>query len=206
DSIGLGEDGPTHQPVETLASLRVIPHLNVFRPADAIETAEAWELALQLSEAPSVLALSRQNLPVLRRTHTNENLSAKGAYVLREVAGERDVTLIATGSEVSLAVAAADELAKDSVKAAVISLPCFELFAAQEPGYRAAVLGQAPRIGIEAALRQGWGAVLAPEDYFIGMKDFGASAPAADLYKHFGITVEAIVSAARAAAGHGTAS
>lgn len=206
DSIGLGEDGPTHQPVETLASLRVIPHLNVFRPADAVETAEAWELALRFSDAPTVLALSRQNLPVLRRMHNDENLSAKGAYVLREAAGERDVTLIATGSEVSLAVAAADELAKDNVKAAVVSLPCFELFAAQEPGYRAAVLGQAPRIGIEAALRQGWGAVLAPEDYFIGMKDFGASAPAGDLYKHFGITIEAIVNAARAAAGHGTVS
>ena len=120
--------------------------------------------------------------------------------------GERDVTLIATGSEVSLAVAAADELAKDNVKAAVVSMPCFELFAAQEPGYRAAVLGQAPRIGIEAALRQGWDAVLAPRTIFIGMTDFGASAPAADLYKHFGITVEAIVNAARAAAGHGTAS
>jgi transketolase len=205
DSIGLGEDGPTHQPVETLASLRAIPHLNVFRPADAVETAEVWELALQRS-APSVLALSRQNLPVLRRTHTEENFSAKGAYILREATYERDVTLIATGSEVSLAVAAADELAKDNVKAAVVSVPCFELFAEQEPGYRAAVLGQAPRIGIEAALRQGWDAVLAPEDYFIGMKDFGASAPAGDLYKHFGITVEAIVSAARAAAGHGTAS
>ncbi|MDR3407594.1 MAG: transketolase [Methylovirgula sp.] len=206
DSIGLGEDGPTHQPVETLASLRAIPHLHVFRPADAVETAEAWELALRLKHAPSVLALSRQNLPVVRTAHAAENLSALGAYVLREAPGERDVTLLATGSEVSLAVAAADELAKQNIKAAVVSIPCFELFAEQEPGYRAAVLGQAPRIGIEAALRQGWDAVLEPEDFFIGMTDFGASAPAADLYKFFGITVDAIVQAARAAAGHGTVS
>ncbi|MGP8231196.1 MAG: transketolase [Methylovirgula sp.] len=206
DSIGLGEDGPTHQPVETLASLRVIPHLYVFRPADAVETAEAWELALQLKHAPSVLALSRQNLPIVRTAHTAENLSALGAYVLREASGERDVTLLATGSEVSLAVAAADELAKQNIKAAVVSIPCFELFAEQEPGYRAAVLGQAPRIGIEAALRQGWDSVLAPQDFFIGMTDFGASAPAADLYKFFGITLDAIVQTARAVAGHGTVS
>ncbi|WP_297299418.1 transketolase [uncultured Methylovirgula sp.] len=206
DSIGLGEDGPTHQPVETLAALRAIPHLHVFRPADAIETAEVWELALNLKHAPSVLALSRQNLPVVRKEHIAENRSALGAYVLREAVGERDVTLIASGSEVSLAVAAADELAKENIKAAVVSIPCFELFAEQAPAYRAGALGQAPRIGIEAALRQGWGAVLAPEDYFIGMTDFGASAPAADLYKHFGITVEAIVNAAHAAAGHGTVS
>jgi transketolase len=204
DSIGLGEDGPTHQPVETLAALRVIPHLYVFRPADAVETAEAWELALRFKHAPSVLALSRQNLPIVRTTHTSENLSALGAYVLREAPGARDVTLIATGSEVSLALAAADKLAAENIKAAVVSIPCFELFAEQEPGYRAAVLGQAPRIGIEAALRQGWDAVLAPQDVFIGMTDFGASAPAADLYKYFGITVEAIVQAAQAAAGHGT--
>ena len=206
DSIGLGEDGPTHQPVETLASLRAIPHLHVFRPADAVETAEAWELALQLKHAPSVLALSRQNLPIVRTTHRAENLSALGAYVLREAPGERDVTLLATGSEVSLAVAAADELARQNIKAAVVSIPCFELFAEQEPGYRAAVLGQAPRIGIEAAVRQGWDAVLEPQDFFIGMSDFGASAPAGDLYKFFGITVDAIVQAARAAAGHGTVS
>ena len=206
DFIGLGEDGPTHQPVETLASLRAIPHLHVFRPADAVETAEAWELALQLKHAPSVLALSRQNLPIVRTTHRDENLSALGAYVLREAPGERDVTLLATGSEVSLAVAAADELARQNIKAAVVSIPCFELFAEQEPGYRAAVLGQAPRIGIEAAVRQGWDAVLEPQDFFIGMSDFGASAPAGDLYKFFGITVDAIVQAARAAAGHGTVS
>ncbi len=206
DSIGLGEDGPTHQPVETLASLRAIPHLHVFRPADAVETAEAWELALQLKHAPSVLALSRQNLPIVRTTHRAENLSALGAYVLREAPGERDVTLLATGSEVSLAVTAADELARQNIKAAVVSIPCFELFAEQEPGYRAAVLGQAPRIGIEAAVRQGWDAVLEPQDFFIGMSDFGASAPAGDLYKFFGITVDAIVQAARAAAGHGTVS
>jgi transketolase len=206
DSIGLGEDGPTHQPVETLASLRAIPHLHVFRPADVMETAEAWELALRLTQAPSVLALSRQNLPIVRTAHVAENLSTKGAYVLREAPGERDVTLIASGSEVSLAVAAADQLAQQNVKVAVVSIPCFELFADQEAGYRAAVLGQAPRVGIEAAIRQGWDAVLQPQDFFIGMTDFGASAPAPDLYKHFGITVDAIVAAARAAAGHGTPS
>jgi transketolase len=150
--------------------------------------------------------LSRQNLPIVRKEHVAENRSALGAYVLREAPGARDVTLFATGSEVSLALAAADELAKQNVKAAVVSIPCFELFAEQAPGYRASVLGQAPRVGIEAALRQGWDAVLAPGDFFIGMTDFGASAPIADLYKFFGITVEAIVNAARAAAGHGTVS
>jgi len=198
DSIGLGEDGPTHQPVEHLAALRAIPNLLVFRPADAVETAEAWELALQSRTAPSAIALSRQNLPILRRAHTAENLSAKGGYVLREPEGGRDVTLFATGSEVSLAVEAAERLAGEGVKAAVVSLPCFELFAAAPLAYRKSVAGEAPRVAIEAAIRQGWDIVLGPDDGFIGMSSFGASAPAGDLYKKFGITVEAIIAQVRA--------
>ncbi len=198
DSIGLGEDGPTHQPVEHLAALRVIPNLYVFRPADAVETAEAWELALKTRTAPSALCLSRQNLPIVRCDHRPENLSARGAYILREAPGQRDVTLIATGSEVGLAVEAAERLAAEGVKAAVVSAPCFELFAEQSADYRAQVLGAVPRIGIEAGLRQGFESLLRPQDGFIGMKSFGASAPAADLYRAFGITVDALVAEAQA--------
>jgi transketolase len=190
DSIGLGEDGPTHQPVEHLAALRAIPNLLVFRPADSVETAEVWELALKSTKAPSAICLSRQNVPLLRSSHAAENLSARGAYILRDVEGPRDVTLLATGSEVALAFDAAERLAAESIKAVVVSIPCFELF----------VLGQAPRVGIEAALRQGWEAVLRPDDGFIGMTGFGASAPAGDLYKTFGITVDSLLAMARAAA------
>ncbi|HLH10992.1 MAG TPA: transketolase [Methylovirgula sp.] len=197
DSIGLGEDGPTHQPVEHLAALRAIPNLLVFRPADVIETAEAWELALKSRHAPSALCLTRQNVPLVRKAHVDENLSARGAYILRDVEGSRDVTLLATGSEVALAVEAAEKLAPEGIKAVVVSIPCFELFAEQGEDYRRSVLGQAPRIGIEAAIRQGWDAVLDRQDLFIGMTGFGASAPAGDLYKAFGITAEAIVAAAR---------
>lgn len=197
DSIGLGEDGPTHQPVEHFAALRVIPNLHVFRPADAVETAEAWELALQTKAAPSALCLSRQNLPIVRHTHVDENLSAKGAYVLREVEGQRDVTLLATGSEVGLVVEAAERLAGEGIKAAVVSVPCFELFAAQSADYRAQVLGDAPRVGVEAGLRLGFDSLLRPQDGFIGMVSFGASAPAGDLYRTFGITTDAIVAEAR---------
>ncbi len=198
DSIGLGEDGPTHQPVEHLAALRAIPNLLVFRPADAVETAEAWELALNSRTSPSVIALSRQNLPIVRRAHTSENLSAAGGYVLRAPEGERDVTLFATGSEVSLAVEASERLAGEGVRAAVVSMPCFELFAAAAPAYRKSVIGTAPRVAIEAAVRQGWDIALAPDDAFIGMSTFGASAPAGDLFRKFGITVDAIVVAAHA--------
>ncbi len=200
DSIGLGEDGPTHQPVEHLAALRAIPNLLVFRPADAVETAEVWELALKSTKAPSAICLSRQNVPLVRRGHAAENLSARGAYILRDVEGARDVTLLATGSEVALAVNAAERLAAEGLRAAVVSIPCFELFAKQDAGYRASVLGQAPRVGIEAALRQGWDAVLGPDDGFIGMTGFGASAPAGDLYKTFGITLDSLLVMARAAA------
>ncbi|GLI94988.1 transketolase [Methylocystis echinoides] len=195
DSIGLGEDGPTHQPVEHLASLRALPNLLVFRPADAIETAECWELALAQSATPSMLSLSRQNLPTLERPVT-ENLSARGAYVLREPAGGRDVTILATGSEVEIALAGADLLAAKGVKAAVVSMPCWELFEAQPASYRSQVLGTAPRVGVEAAVRLGWDRWLGDNSAFIGMSGFGASAPAAALYKHFGITAEAVAEAA----------
>jgi len=197
DSIGLGEDGPTHQPVETIASLRAIPNLNVYRPADAVETAEAWELALADEGTPSVLCLSRQGLPTLRTTHTDELQSSTGAYVLREAeGGERDVTIIATGSEVEIAMNAADKLAANGVNVAVVSAPCFERFKAQPAAYRAAVLGTAPRVGIEAAIQQSWGGLLGDNSAFIGMDSFGASAPADELYEHFGITAQAVVDAA----------
>jgi transketolase len=195
DSIGLGEDGPTHQPVEHLAGLRAMPNLNVFRPADAIETAECWELALASRKTPSVLSLSRQNLPTLDRP-IDENLSARGAYVLREPSGARDVTLLATGSEVEIALAAADMLATQGLRAAVVSMPCWELFEARPASYRASVLGTAPRVGVEAAARLGWDRWLGERGAFIGMNGFGASAPAADLYDHFGITAEAVAAAA----------
>ncbi|MDB5411980.1 MAG: tkt [Rubritepida sp.] len=194
DSIGLGEDGPTHQPVETLASLRAIPNLAVFRPADAMETAECWELALRRTEGPSVLALSRQALPALR-DEAGENHCARGGYVLAEADGERGVTLIATGSEVHLAMTARAQLAEQGIQAAVVSLPCWEIFAQQDEAYRAAVLGEAPRIGIEAALGFGWDRWLGVRSAFIGMTGFGASAPADKLFEHFGITPAAVVAA-----------
>lgn len=197
DSIGLGEDGPTHQPVETIASLRAMPNLNVFRPADAVETAEAWELAATATSTPSALCLSRQGLPTVRVEHSAENLTARGAYVLREAEGARDMTLIATGSEIELAMQAAETLNSEGIKTAVVSAPCFELFAQQDADYRRTVLGSAPRVGVEAAIRQGWGAMLGPEDAFVGMTGFGASAPAPQLYEHFGITAEAVATAAR---------
>jgi transketolase len=196
DSIGLGEDGPTHQPVETLASLRAIPNLHVFRPADAVETAECWELALRRADGPSVLALSRQNLPTLR-SDVAENRSSRGGYVLEEASGPRRATLIATGSEVSLAVAARAALEEEGIPVAVVSLPCWELFAAQEEAYRAQVLGTAPRVAIEAALPMGWERWLGADGTFIGMQGFGASAPAEALFRHFGITTEAAVAAVK---------
>ncbi|MFB2595760.1 transketolase [Paracoccus sp. p4-l81] len=199
DSIGLGEDGPTHQPVEHLASLRAMPNLTVLRPADAVETAEAWEIAMAATDRPTLMVLSRQNLPLLRERAGADNLSARGAYLLRAPDG-RDVTLIATGSEVEIAIAAAEALAAEGIRAAVVSAPSFDAFARQSEGYRAEILGTAPRIGIEAALRFGWdGLMLRPTDAFIGMTGFGASAPAPALYRHFGITPEAVADAARRA-------
>jgi transketolase len=197
DSIGLGEDGPTHQPIEHLASLRAMPNLNVFRPADAIETAECWELALAAKRTPSVLALTRQAVPALRRDG-GENRSARGAYILAEAEGARQITLLATGSEVAIAVAARDLLAKRSIAAAVVSMPCWELFEAQAPAYRAAVLGNARRIAIEAAAPFGWERYVGESGAIIGMRGFGASAPAADLFRHFGLTAEHVVEAALA--------
>ena len=200
DSIGVGEDGPTHQPVETIASLRAMPGLITFRPADAVETAECYAAALAERHAPSVLALSRQNLPTLRLAADGVNHSAMGAYVLRETRGERQVTLLATGSEVHLAVAAAEALSAEGIDAAVVSMPAWALFERQTPAYRAEVLGAAPRVGVEAAIRFGWDRWIGPDGPFIGMEGFGESAPAADLFRRFGITVEAIVAAARSAA------
>ena len=204
DSIGLGEDGPTHQPVEQLAALRAMPNLNVMRPADSVECAECWELALLAKHTPTILALTRQGLPLRRTTDSKGNLSAKGAYVLIEPEGTRDVTLIGTGSEVMLAVQAAKDLAKDGIKAAVVSMPCWELFEAQDESYHNAVLGSAPRVGVEAAAAFGWSKWLGPNGAFIGMHGFGASAPAQDLYKHFGITAEAVAAAARQLIGRKT--
>jgi transketolase len=196
DSIGLGEDGPTHQPVEQLAALRAVPNLHVMRPADSVECAECWELALLAKDSPTILALTRQGLPLLRATPTEENLCAKGAYVLIEPEGRRDVTLLATGSEVSLAVDAAKLLQGEGINAAVVSMPCWELFDAQDEAYRDAVLGKAPRVGVEAAVEFGWQKWLGPHGTFVGMRGFGASAPAQELYKHFEITPEAVAAAA----------
>ncbi len=197
DSIGLGEDGPTHQPVEVIPSLRAMPNLNVFRPADAMETAEAWECAVQSTGTPSALCLSRQGLPALRTEYSAQNLTARGAYVLRETKGKRDVTLLATGSEVSMAVEAAEKLAAKGIAAAVVSMPCWELFEAQDDDYRAAVLGDAPRVAVEAAVDMGWSKWIGDSGRFIGMKGFGASAPAGQLYEMFGITADAVAEAAQ---------
>jgi transketolase len=200
DSIGLGEDGPTHQPVEHLAALRAIPNLHVLRPADAVETLECWATALENDGGPTVLALTRQNVPALRTTDGTENLSAKGGYVLAEAeGGERQATLIATGSEVSLAMKARELLAAQGIRAAVVSMPCWSLFDRQTAKYRKSVLGAArlPRVAVEAGIEFGWERYLGGKGAFVGMSGFGASAPATDLYRHFGITPEAIAEAAK---------
>ena len=198
DSIGLGEDGPTHQPIEHLASLRAMPDLLVFRPADAVETAECWEAALTGPEMPSVLALTRQNLPALRTQPSSENLCAKGGYVLAEAeGGPRAMTILATGSEVSLAVEARKVLQAEGIPVAVVSLPCFELFDRQSAEYRAAVLGAAPRIAVEAASPFGWTRYVGSEDDVLGIATFGASAPGPDLFRHFGFTVDSLVRLAK---------
>jgi transketolase len=196
DSIGLGEDGPTHQPIEHLAALRAVPHLLVLRPADGIETAECWEIALSHAENPSILALSRQGVTNVRSAPSQENLSAKGAYVLTEPEGGRDVTVIATGAELGIAVAAANALAKEGVRTAVVSMPSMELFRAQPEAYRAQVLGTAPRIAVEAGVAQCWYEWLGDGGAFVGLSDFGASAPAPKLFEHFGLTPEKVVEAA----------
>jgi transketolase len=199
DSIGLGEDGPTHQPVETLATLRALPNFNVYRPADAVETAECWALALQDGTGPSGIVLSRQGLPTLRRKHVPDNVCARGAYVLAEAEGDRQVTLLATGSEATVALAARDKLQDEGVGAAVVSMPCWELFDEQDDDYQDSVLGPGTvRVAVEAAVRLGWDRYLGAHGRFVGMSGFGASAPAADLYEHFGITAAAVADAARA--------
>ncbi|MCH2266380.1 MAG: transketolase [SAR324 cluster bacterium] len=191
DSIGLGEDGPTHQPVEHVSSLRAIPNLNVFRPCDTVETAECWAAALAASSTPSILSLSRQGLPCMRTEHTDENLSAKGGYVLAEAEGTREVSLIASGSEVSIAMEARDQLQAEGVSAAVVSMPCLEKFEEQNQQYRDQVTPpEIPVVVVEAAIEQSWGRYLGRKGKFVGMSTFGASAPAGDLYKHFGITTE----------------
>ncbi len=199
DSIGLGEDGPTHQPVEHLASLRAMPNLLVLRPADAVETAECWQIALAKKDGPSVLALTRQNLPTLRAEHVAENRAAKGGYILQEASNAKPrVVLLATGSEVSLAAEARTLLEAGGVPTRVVSLPSFELFDAQPEAYRNSVLGgDAVRIGVEAAVRMGWDRYLGANGAFIGMASFGASAPIKALYQRFGITSDAIVKAAK---------
>ncbi len=196
DSIGVGEDGPTHEPVEHMAALRAIPNLLMFRPADAVETAECWQLALHEQHRPSGLALTRQNLAPSRLTYEAENLCAKGAYELRSAEGAK-VSIFASGSEVELAVKAAEQLNGKGIAARVVSVPCFELFAEQSAEYKKSVIGDAPvKIAAEAAVRQGWDSFIGNDGDFIGMHSFGASGPAKDLFKHFGITVDAIVAAA----------
>jgi transketolase len=198
DSIGLGEDGPTHQPVEHLAALRAIPNLLVFRPCDAVETIECWQLALEARTSPSALALTRQNLPLLRTSATAENRCAAGAYeLLPAEGGAAQVSLFASGSEVAIAAEARKLLAGRGIAARVVSVPCFELFLAAPAAQRQAIIGNAPvRVGIEAAVRQGWDAIIGSDGLFVGMSGFGASAPYKELYRHFGITPEHVVEAA----------
>ena len=198
DSIGVGEDGPTHEPVEHMAALRAIPNLLMFRPADAVETAECWQLALEDGKRPSGLALTRQNLAPARTTYSQENLCAKGAYELI-AADNAKVSIFASGSEVEIAVKAAADLKAKGIAARVVSVPCFELFEDQPEDYQAAVIGTAPvKIAAEAAVRQGWDRFIGNDGAFVGMHSFGASGPAKDLFKHFGITSDAIVAAAEA--------
>jgi transketolase len=199
DSIGIGRNGPTHQPVEILASLRAMPNMLVLRPADAVEAAECWEIVLEQRSGPASLVFARQALPHVRRMPTSANLSRRGAYVLAEGAdGRREVTLLATGSEVALALAARDVLQAAGTPTAVVSMPCWELFEQQDSAYRTSVLGPGTvRVGCEAALRFGWDRWLGERGAFVGMSGFGASGPAETLYRHFGITPEAIVAAAR---------
>ena len=197
DSIGLGEDGPTHQPVEHLAALRAIPNMRVFRPCDAVEVTECWELALNRVDGPTVLALTRQNLPQLRTNAPNDNPCAHGAYELVAAQGEAKVSLFASGSEVEIAVAAQKHLAERGIASRVVSVPSLELLLSQPAERRKAIIGNAPvKVAIEAAVRWGWDAVIGPDGEFVGMHGFGASAPAKDLFKHFGITAEAVVNAA----------
>jgi transketolase len=198
DSIGLGEDGPTHQPVEHVAALRAIPNLNVFRPCDTVETLECWQLALEAKDRPSVMALTRQNLPQLRRSNDADNKCAAGAYEISKADSEAKVSIFASGSEVSLAVEAQKLLATRGIAARVVSVPCMDLFLEAPEATRLALIGNAPvKVGVEAAIRQGWDAIIGSDGIFVGMSGFGASAPYKELYNHFGITAEAIATAAQ---------
>jgi transketolase len=200
DSIGLGEDGPTHQPIEHLAALRAIPNLKVFRPCDAVETAECWQLALQSKNGPSVLALSRQNLSQLRRGLDADNRSRTGAYEIAGAeGGPASVTLFATGSEVMIAVEAQKLLAARKVATRVVSVPCVELLLALPAAERAAIIGGSKvKVAVEAGIRQGWDAIIGADGGFVGLSGFGASAPLKDLYQHFGLTAEKVAEAALA--------
>jgi transketolase len=199
DSIGLGEDGPTHQPVEHLASLRAIPNLLVFRPADTVEAMECWQAALNAKTSPSALALSRQKTPAVRLTTSSENLSAKGAYEIKAASAEARVTLFGTGTELALALSAADTLEAEGVPTRVVSVPCFELFEQQDTAYQASVIGRGTvRVAVEAAIKQGWERFIGEDGGFVGMIGFGASAPAEVLYEKFEITADAVVAAAKA--------
>jgi transketolase len=202
DSIGLGEDGPTHQPVEHLAALRAIPNLNVYRPCDTVETAECWQLAIESEHAPSVLALTRQNLPQLRQGVDADNPCAAGAYEIAPAHGKAEVSLFASGSEVAIAIAAQRLLAERGVAARVVSVPCLDRFLAQTAELHRSVIGDAPvNVAVEAGVRQGWDAVIGTEGAFVGMSSFGASAPYQELYRHFGITPEKVAEAALAKLG-----
>ena len=202
DSIGLGEDGPTHQPIEHLASLRAMPNLNVFRPADAVETAECWKLALAATATPSVLALSRQKVPAVRTQAIGENLSARGAYQLAAAGRPAQVTLFASGSEVAVALAARDILEAEGIGARVVSVPSFELFEGQPADYQAAVIGETEvKVAVEAGVRMGWDRFIGTDGVFVGMSGFGASAPDKVLFEHFGFTPEAVARAAKSKLG-----
>ena len=196
DSIGLGEDGPTHQPVEHLAAMRAMPNFYMWRPADSVETVECWQAALEREHSPSILALTRQGLPALRTKHVSENLCAKGGYEISPASGQAEVSIFASGSEVSLAVAAQAQLKEKGVAARVVSMPCFPAFFEQPEDYRRSVIGSAKvKVGVEAAVRFGWDAIIG-DGPFIGMKSFGESGPYKAVYQHFGITPEAVVEAA----------
>ncbi len=198
DSIGLGEDGPTHQPIEHMAALRAIPNLRVLRPADVVETAECWQLALARRDGPSVLALTRQGVPPVRTAHNDDNLCSRGAYELAAAKGDAQVTLFATGSEVSLALAARDILQDEGRPTRVVSMPCQELFDQQDAGYREQIIRpETVRVAVEAAVGLGWERYIGEDGGFVGLTTFGASAPGSDLYRHFGLTPEAVAAAAR---------
>jgi transketolase len=193
DSIGLGEDGPTHQPVEQVASLRAMPGMVVFRPADGVETAECWELALARTGGPSTIALTRQNIAPARKVHEEDNLSARGAYILSPAQGRERGVLIATGSEVEIALKAQADLAAEGIGVRVVSMPSMELFGQQDAAYQAETLGHGlPKVAVEAGVRFGWDRWIGPEGGFVGMESFGASAPYQKLYQHFGITAERV--------------